>query len=79
MRQIGESGNARCCGTCRLYSENMFRHSRIWKDARACVADTAHDMPASWSGNNHMDSTSGADCALWEPSQPITRATGAKP
>ena len=63
---------ARCCGTCRLYSENMFRGSRAWKDARACCADAAHEMPASWVADNEMQASDGADCGLWEPARTPT-------
>ena len=57
----------KCCGTCALYSENAFPVSRGWKDARACCADVAHEMPASWKPDNYMHETSGSDCCLWEP------------
>ncbi|MEN9418404.1 MAG: hypothetical protein RI988_2024 [Pseudomonadota bacterium] len=57
----------KCCGTCRLYSENLYRGSRVWKDARACCADVAHVMPESWSIDNYMEETKGTYCDLWEP------------
>lgn len=59
------------CGTCRLHGSHFYGNSENgWVGAHlesTCCADTAMDLPDSWSNNTVMDPVKERYCPVHQP------------